>query len=453
MRRAGATGGGKACLAGRPRRCLWLFCWGARPPAVLITPDQAGRRSPVRCSDGTAAVIGDKAGGLTVWELGGTAKPRKLQRTKLPAAVMCLAPSPLLAAAALAVAGAGAAAAATTSSSAAAAGAELEGAASACDAAGAASSGAAGVAQAAAVAAAAAEPQAGSSVASPTSTNAPADTPATSAGQQQWVAAGCADGSVHIVDVQRDTVLCTLRRHAAEVHSLCWVALPATPQASAMRLLVSASADRCMHVYAFPAAPPTPSQPPPPAERPQQAAADVASDAAADAAADAATSPPMSAVAIEAPAAEMPAADTAMGQESAAVCCVDVPEAQLGGAPAAPAELPPAAGGCRSAAGAEPPPCSEQHEGAVLGEPRFLCRLRLPAPPGGLSQSQKGRLWLAATWLPACCGTASGGGAPSSHAAAAQSGPCAWLVSSSYGGGCTVTFGLALASYSGWLGN
>lgn len=324
-------------------------------------------------------MVGDKAGGLSVWELGGSGNPRKLQRAKLPAAVACLAAVPAQPAAASAAQQAPAAAEA-----------EPGGGANCSGEGGAEEGGGAAAGAAGSVAGGGTEDGSASNSGSRSKCSCP-----------YWVAAGCVDGSVHVIDVRRDAVLCTLRRHAGDMHGVRWACVPAGGGSGWQYLLVSSAADRCMHIYSF-----------------SVGASDASMGSADGADGTGAASAP--AAAEPAPTVTQPAATVEGGALEAAAASPPRPSAAAAAAAGA------------EAGGAGQPIASSQQQGSSssstsshsLVQPVALCTLRLPAPQGGLSESQKGRVWLAAAWLPACCGASSEEGGLD-HI---------WLVSTGYGG-------------------
>ena len=211
------------------------------------------------------------------------------------------------------------------------------------------------------------------------------------------VAAGAADGRVLLLDVVRDCVLAQLGQHAGGVHSLAWLGLPCRAAAgrrsesqpleaaeggagAAPAGLASAGGQAC----------------PGPAEG--GLACPAVNGRHGDAAAQADADPAGSVRAAEAGAHE---ADVAGGQQLLSHAAVPQSES-------APRRTLLASSGADrnvhvyevcavSASAAE----GLQEEGMVSAE--HVCSLALPKPPAGLSEAQRGRLWVATAWAPPQC--------------------------------------------------
>ena len=175
--------------------------------------------------------------------------------------------------------------------------------------------------------------------------------------------AGCSDGSVHVVDWRADAVLRQLSRHSAEVQSVRWAAVGALPPPPP-----TDAADGTVAGDDLPAPPP----PPPPQP--------------------------------DGPAMGQPGPAGGGGCHLLVTASADQTLRVYAAAPAeaGPAEGP---GGSR--------PAAELAEALAP-----VSTLRLPKPPAGLTDSQRGRVWLTTAWVPSGAGDRS----------------CAWLLSSYFGG-------------------
>lgn len=211
------------------------------------------------------------------------------------------------------------------------------------------------------------------------------------------VAVGVADGRVLLLDVARDCVLAQLGQHTGGVHSLAWVGLPCDAGAgrrsegrpseaaeggcgAAPAGLASTGGQAC----------------PGPAET--GLACPAANGRRGDAAAQADADPAGSVKAAKAGAHE---ANVAGGQ--LLLTHTAVPQSK-----SAPCRTLLASSGadrnvhvyevCAVSLGAAEGP---QEKGMVSAE--HVCSLALPKPPAGLSEAQRGRLWVATVWAPAQC--------------------------------------------------
>ena len=224
------------------------------------------------------------------------------------------------------------------------------------------------------------------------------------------MAAGAADGRVLLLDVVRDCVLAQLNQHAGGVHSLAWVCLPCragpggrsdsppskAAEGNAGAGLACAGGQACSG----------PAQ----AEVACAAANGWHGDADAHADADPAGS-------LCAAKASMRGPSVAGGQRL--LTHATMPHGQAGPH----RTLLASSGADRSVhvyeVCAVPGSAAECPQEGGMASSEHLCSLALPRPPAGLSEAQRGRLWVATAWATPHCGYQELAGAPE-----AAEGPC-----------------------------